>query len=199
MIPEAMNPRPSHETFLQYLRAASELDHLFLMGGFAEDALLEQRITQERDDVDFLVRADSLDLARAELQRIGIVLEPMVRGPKDETLAFGSRNHGFPVEIWLATQTGEAYAVVLPGSAGYFRLHLPSDTFASEMATLEGVRLKTISPLALALFRAASAQTRGDETKRAADRRVLRNIAGSLLPNHRTAELTPKITVLYED
>ncbi len=192
-----MDIRPPQESFLQFFREIGEPEHLYLMGGFAEDALLDQQITRDREDVDFLVKPDSWNLVVAELGRIGVVqLEPLLKGPAGEPLVFGSNERGFLIELWPVTRVSDGYEVVLPGSASFFRLHLPSDTFDFSRTTLEGIRVQTISPRALVLFGATSAQTRGDVAKQATDRHVLQRIAVEVMSIYDASDLVPDIQEL---
>jgi hypothetical protein len=103
--------------------------------------------------------------------------------------------------VWLTTRLTDGYAIVLPGDAStegstFFRLRLPADTFQFPNTTLEGVFVQTISPLALSLFRATSAQTRGDPQKRSEDLKMLERLAQEFLPGRDPTDLIPEITKL---
>ncbi|HLF79142.1 MAG TPA: hypothetical protein VJB57_16805 [Dehalococcoidia bacterium] len=176
------------------------MSHVFLMGGFAEDALLDHRITRDRSDLDLLVEAGCRNVLLAQLQGLGMApFDPLFSGPAGEPLAFGSSDRGCQVEAWLTTRLNDGYSIVLPRDAStegctFYRLRLPADTFQSPSTTLEGVFVQTISPLALSLFRATSAQTRGNPQKLAEDLKMLERLARELLPGHKAADLIPEIT-----
>jgi hypothetical protein len=196
MMADAMSSARSNEAFLQFFREVQPVRQLYMMGGFAEDAWLAKSISPDRSDVDFLVEADAWDSARAGLEGVGLTFEALVGGPRGEPLAYVSRDRGFPVEVWLADREPQGYAIVLPGEARLFKLRLPSDCFHGHEATLDGVGVRTVSPLALAVLRAASAQTRGDAAKRVNDRQVANRITTELLRNHAGSEVIPEITEL---
>lgn len=186
------------DAVLQFLRDASSIEHLYLMGGFAEDALLDGGITRKRGDIDFLVPERHWSSTRTELEGIGLRdFAPLLAGPDGKPPAFVSRDLGFEVEVWLATLDGEDYGLVLPGGSGFFQLRLPSDTFDFTGASLDGTHVRTVSPRALALLRATSAATRGDEESRAADRRVVQRIVEKLLPSRGAESVIPDITELH--
>ena len=199
---QVMRLRSSRRAYLQLMRELAPLRHLFLMGGFAEDALLDHKITRDRSDLDLLVEFDLWNMVLTQLHGVGIArFEPLFSGPAGNPLAFGSIDRGFKVEVWLTTRLTDGYAIVLPGEASikgssFFRLRLPADTFQFPNTTLEGVFVQTISPLALSLLRATSAQTRGDSQKRAEDLKVLERLARKFLLRRDPTDLIPEITEL---
>jgi hypothetical protein len=165
------------------------------MGGFAEDALLGGEITHDRADIDLLVDKRDWEALRDELGKKSVAgFAPIFLGPSSEPIAFGSRLHGITVEVWLASRDEDGHSIVLPGDGSWFRLRLPADTFDFPRAYLEDVPVQTVSPSALCVFRAVSAQTRGDERRRAEDRRMLDRLA-VLLPGLATAR-PPQIELL---
>jgi hypothetical protein len=181
---------------LQFFGNIQAIGHLYLMGGFAEDALLDGRITQDRGDVDFLVPEERWISVHDELHGIGIGnFEALIKGPDGGPLAFVSNDLGFTVEVWPAKLIDDDSALVLPGTAGFFRLRLPPDTFEFSGATLEEVKVQTVSPRTLALLRATSASTRGDAEARAADRSVFQRIVKQLLAGVED-DLIPEMTGL---
>ena len=56
-----MKPVESQEIYLQILQMLAPLRHVYVMGGFAEDALLRHAITRDRVDIDLLTDADAWD------------------------------------------------------------------------------------------------------------------------------------------
>jgi hypothetical protein len=157
-------------------RMAGLTPPLFVMGGFAEDALLHGRITQPRDDLDLLVERKGLETCLRQLASLGIsALETQLTASSGRPLCLRSRSPDPAIEIWLCELAPSGrYSLELPGSllgqasdAGRFRLLLPEDTFDSPPAALEGVSIQAVSPLALYLLRETSARTRGRESDRA--------------------------------
>jgi hypothetical protein len=193
-----MKPVESREIYLRILQMLAPLRHVYVMGGFAEDALLRHAITRDRVDIDLLTDADAWDELRSELADVGVsAFGPQVAGPCGEPIAFRSSGQGLPVEVWLASRDHEGHAIVLPGDGStWFRLRLPADTFDFPGDSLEDVAVQTVSPLALCLFRAASAQTRGDARKRAEDSEMLRRLAHTLLPGVKEEALVPQIETI---
>jgi hypothetical protein len=172
------------------------------MGGFAEDAVLDGTVTRDRSDLDFLVKAGSWEAIRRELQLAGFLrFECLLTGPAGEALAYKSTAGVCEIEVWLAEETAEGYAIVLPshapaGGHGFFRLRLPSDTFAFPRTPLGRMPVQTILPLALSLFRAASALTRGDAAKEATDVLVRDRLRRECLSDRPPDELAPAIAPL---
>jgi hypothetical protein len=187
----------ANEALLQFLLEVNSIEHLYLMGGFAEDALLDGQITRERGDIDLLIPEGRWDATRVDLEERGLRdFAPLLQGPQKEAIALVSCDLGFAVEFWLTEQDAGGNALILPGATAFFRLRMPADTFDFAGATLDGVQVRTVSPRALALLRATSAITRGDDTARAADRRVFQRIVEEFLPGADTEALVPDIEEL---
>ena len=100
-LPQAMSPHPSAQAYVQLLRELAPLKHVFLIGGFAEDALLHHEITRDRSDLDLLVEAGLWDVLQAQLLGLGITrFEPCVAGrrashsPSDQTTAASGSRRG---------------------------------------------------------------------------------------------------------
>jgi hypothetical protein len=197
-----MCPHPSHMACIELLRQLAPLRHVFLMGGFAEDAVFNHEITQDRSDLDMLAKEEMWPDLREQLLRAGIGgFAPIFSDPRGNPVAYRSTTPDLPVEVWLATPQPHGYAIILPGGASVasptaFRLLLPADTFRYPATTLEGVPVQTISPLALCLFRATSAQTRGSPQERARDMRLVDRLAQAYLQDRDRTDLTPELTEL---
>jgi hypothetical protein len=197
---------PSQDAFLGQLRELAPVPGVFVMGGVAEDALLHQRVTRVRSDIDLLVEASSWRVLQARLREAGFApFERKVLGPAGEALAYASITNGIEVEVWLAERAadGQGFAIVLPGhggaaGGGFFGLRLPPDTFQSPKSHLSKTPVQTVSPLALSLFLAASARTRGDAQRRAADEDVRQRLIRALLLGAGPAELEPDITPIVD-
>jgi len=153
------------------------------MGGFAEDALLHHEITRDRADLDLLVERENWPELQDQLGAVGLgKFEPLLCGPAGKPLGFVSRERVIPVEVWLAIPQADRYTLLLPGDRSrFFRLTLPADTFTFPRTTLNGVSLQTVSPLALCLLRATSAQTRGDAKKRSNDLEMMGSLIRDLV------------------
>ena len=192
----------SPQPHVKLLRDLSPLKNVFLMGGFAEDALLHHAVRRQRSDLDLLIASRSWVLLKAELEEAGLSdFHPTLKGPGGTPLTFQSTEREIAVEVWLAEQAPDGLSIILPGTseAGapiFIRLQLPADTFDARRSTLDGLTVQTISPLALALFRATSARTRGGPEKRATDLDVLARLIRKCLLGRRPEETIPAIVEL---
>ena len=72
---------------------------------------------------------------------------------------------------------------------------MPEDTFTYPATVLDGLPVQTVSPLALALMRASSAQTRhmGDAGKRARDLAMLARLRAAFLAAYDEAHFQPRV------
>ncbi len=177
----------------------------FIMGGLAEDVLLGESLDRPHKDLDLLVRRDQLDQLLAQLASIGVgewrvrladtTGQPLLlsgRAPLEDAGQAG----GLEVEVYAAAAEpdgGFSFEVPAEGPAGRRRLFLPPDTFDYPAARLASLSIHTLSPLALGLMRAASAQTRHTGEKRARDLAMLGRLRQTFLSGLSDEQLQPRI------
>lgn len=122
-----------------------------IFGGFAEDALLGGRIRRPHDDVDVMIARDDLDQGLRMFEELGfeppeIRFEPTAGSP----LVMGTVRDGLNLELSVIdiAEAGPP-SFTLPGERGLVRVFLPPDTWSWPSCELEGIVVRTISPLAL--------------------------------------------------
>jgi hypothetical protein len=147
--------------YLPLIRSLMDVDapiHLF--GGFAEDALLAGSIRRQHDDVDYLVPRDRLEDGLRVFDELGferpeIRFEPSPGMP----LVMGTVRDGLNLELSVVDVSKDGTASFsIPDEVGRLqRVLLPLDMFSWPRVELEGVPVRTISPLALYQIRAGIA------------------------------------------
>jgi hypothetical protein len=143
----------------------------FLMGGIAEDLRLGDPVERPHKDLDLLAAPATLAALREQLEaRQPQRWETVLAGQQGEPLLVRGQAGELELEIYAARAEPEGFSFEVPpqGPAGRLRLFMPADTFAYPPSLAEGLALYTVSPLALALMRASSAETRhtGDKSVR---------------------------------
>ncbi len=169
----------------------------FVMGGWAEDALLHHRLTQPHADLDLLVERGQFDMRLEQLGTLGLLeprasLEPRPGRPLDLEAQPGN----VPLEIWLCDPaSGGGYFLDLPGHPppSLFRVVLPDDTFQYPGTTIEGIAIQTVSPLALYQLRAVSALTRSVGEKQARDLAMQEQLRQAFLAEMDERRLKPTL------
>jgi hypothetical protein len=145
---------------LEFLRRMSALDPpVWIMGGYAEDALLAGTVTRAHEDIDWLFPRREYELRLAQAKRLGF----------PEFGVWGESAPGQP--FYLSADQGELRLELgivdeeegalwikvyelgfqIEGSkpaAGY-RVQLPDNTFQHPPVELDGISVRPISPLAL--------------------------------------------------
>jgi hypothetical protein len=173
----------------------------FIMGGCAEDALLGEGVDRPHKDLDLLARREQLAHLLAQLATIGVgawqvVLADAAGQPLLLSGHASPADEGQAVEVYAASAEpdgGFSFEVPAEGPAGRRRLFLPSDTFDYPATRLDDFALHTLSPGALALMRAASAQTRHTGEKQARDWAMLARLRQAFLVGWSDAQLQPRI------
>lgn len=149
---------------LDLVRAVMALDPpTRIFGGVAEDALLHGRLTRPHDDVDVLVLRDELELRLAQAGKLGfrefhLRMESRPGVPLVGGCVVGDLNLEFIV--FDRAPDGRVFFEV-PVHAGTKRVWLPGGALDWPEVDLDGVRVRTLSPLALYHVRAAVAETFG--------------------------------------
>lgn len=125
---------------------------LRIMGGFAEDALLHGRATRPHEDIDLVVLREHLDMVmdRAEAQGFGHPWHLRIAMERSRPLVLGSVVDGVDLEIGVFERDEEGRVYwEKPTAEGAARLYFPEDAFEAPAVELEGVPVRTVSPLAL--------------------------------------------------
>lgn len=148
--------------YLPLLEALFVLEpRVFVIGGIAEDALLNGSMTRDHWDVDMFVLRDdvpvriqqlaALGFPRIEVKHEALPGLPMVYegGHGDLHVALGPIDELSPGGL----------SFVAPGLEGPTRVYLPDDTLAYPATEIDGTPIQTVSPLALFLLRAGLAAT----------------------------------------
>ena len=168
----------------------------FIMGGFAEELLLGDDLDRPHKDLDLLARGDELPGLNAQLAALGLGSLPVVLADADgQPLLLRGQAGGLELEVYIARPEPDGYSFEVPaqGPAGRLRLFMPADTFDYPATERDGLTLHTVSPLALALMRASSAQTRHVGDKRARDLARLARLRETFLRDLGAEQLQPRI------
>jgi hypothetical protein len=192
---------------LELLGRMSELDPPpFLMGGYAEDALLAGEVTRPHDDIDLMYPRAEHPMRLAQAAQLGF----------ESFVAIGDASPGVP--FYMRAELGDLVLEVgicdeeaderffdvgklhfdLGGReppAGY-RVHLPRDTFEWEPSTIAGIPVRVLSPRALYAIRAgiASRGSMGELTEK--QLRSVRRLRETFFPGEPVETLAPRITPL---
>lgn len=185
--------------YLDLLRALMDLDPpLHIFGGIAEDALLHGRFSRPHEDVDVLVYREELDARVEQAHALGFHAFHVRMMPRPgRPLVVGAIAGGLNLEYVVFDRTPEGrVSFDIPVPAGMRRVWLPEGAFDHPPSEVEGVQVRTLSPLALYQIRAAVAETFGgfrpkDRVTQAALRR--RFFAGV-----EEAKLAPEVELLRE-
>ena len=167
---------------------------VYVFGGFAEDALLAGQTTRPHGDVDVLV--GRIDLV-AHLQRFAdwgfpsfeIYFEAVPGSP----LVYHAASDGIELELGIYDELVPGRpSFVLPADEQLTRVTLPSDSFTHPLGRIDGVSIRTISPLALYQMRAAFMRTGAFGPPRPKDETAQAQLRKSLLAGMQPDELEPE-------
>jgi hypothetical protein len=149
--------------YMPLLRALASLDPpLFIFGGIAETVLLDGGLRPSHGDVDILIRRDEFELRTGQLGELGfhdfaVYYEPRPARP----LVLGSSRDDVAVELNMLDHdaAGSPYFAVRT-EEGPVSISVPGDLFDWPATIIDGVPIRTLSPLALIQIRAGLTATR---------------------------------------
>ena len=187
-----------YQALLERLAALSP--PLFIMGGFAEDALLFHRITGQHADLDVLVIRHQLHQYLQQIAALGLVesATSLTEEPGRPLLLRTTIMDTLQIEIWVSTPELSGYSFDVSGQSpsSRYRICLPEDTFQYPATAIEGIAIQTVSPLALYQLRAVSAMTRHVGEKRAQDLAMQARLRQTFLADQDEWKLTPQVIKL---
>ena len=124
---------------------------LHLFGGFAEDAVLFGTVSRPHADVDVFVWLDELPLRVDQAESLGFgPFETRFESPPGTPVAVGAVSDGVDLELCVGRRSADGRTFVdLPGDSGLRRFWLPPDALTYPTQALDGIVVRTISPLAL--------------------------------------------------
>jgi hypothetical protein len=140
----------------------------WFMGGYAEDALLAGAVTREHEDVDLIFPRAEQQLRLAQLAELGFGdWETFVEAAPGVPFYLFGESGELRLDLGIVDRADggnwmrvHRLAFTVGGEeapAGY-QLRLPDDLFDHQVAELEGIALKPLSPLALHQIRAGVAE-----------------------------------------
>ncbi len=192
---------PNQDKHLQLLeRIATLLPPVFIMGGFAEDALLNHRITRQHGDIDVLTLRSQLNQCLEQFKSLGFPeFEVYLEESPGNPFVLGADANDLHIEIGVSNvDPSGSYSFEVGGHlpSSRYRVFLPDDTLDYPATTLESIKIQTISPLALYQMRAAFAVTGsfGEMSPTAAA--TQEQLKKTFFPNQDEGMLMPKIVNL---
>ncbi len=129
------------------------------MGGYAEDALLAGAVTRPHEDLDWILPRSELPLRIAQAEQLGFRdFETWGEAAPGEPFYLFTQNGDLRLDLGIADEEDGAIVVRihklffqvggLEAPAGY-KVYLPADLFEFPPVEIEGIAIRTASPLAL--------------------------------------------------
>jgi hypothetical protein len=173
---------------------------MFIMGGFAEEALLHGKATRRHDDVDVLVNREDLFEYDRFFQTLGFrdyrvfLLDPLRR-----PTVLNCKANGISLELCIGDLDEDGafhFDVYGEPHDTHYRIYLPDDTFTYPAAQVDGVTIQTVSPLALYQLRAALGITQSFGPFRPKDIKSQRELKERFFADQSEEELRPRIETI---
>jgi hypothetical protein len=186
-------PEPNYLPLVRQL--ASFNPAVFVFGGIAEDALLDGSIIRPHGDVDVLVGRATLDRHLEDLGSIGFdEFEVFFESAPGLPLVLGASHEARSIELGVFDELEPGVpSFCLPVDDGLVRVILPSDTLRHPVASIDGVPIRTVSPLALYQLREAFIVTGAFGPARDKDGVAQARLRQELLADIPDSDLRPQI------
>lgn len=156
----ARKPRTQMELLRALMRLTPRV-HVF--GGLAEDALLYGRQSRAHEDVDVMIFRDEIDLRLEQARELGferfhLRMQPVPERP----LVVGSIVGEMNLEYVIFDRHDDGrISFDTPTPDGLTRVWLPDDALDWPVSTLDGVEVRTVSPLTQYQIRIGVTETFG--------------------------------------
>ena len=185
----------SYGPLLETLMTFKPPVHVF--GGFAEDALLHGTSVRPHDDVDVLVGRGELEAQLGNARAIGfssheVRFEPIEGMP----MVIGTTDGNLDLEISVYDRTTEGIVFFhIPDQDGrLFRVDLSDGVFDYPVSDLDGIAVRTVSPLALYQIRAGITMAGGFGPPRPKDVTSQEALRARFFPDASPESLQPRMT-----
>jgi hypothetical protein len=182
--------------YIEVIEAMVGLDPpLFVFGGIAEDALLDNKLSRPHSDIDVMVLRDELGQRLRQCKALGfdgfeVFYEPI----PDRPLVLGGHRGGLNLELGILDRDGGGrYFTVADEAGDLYNIYLPDDSFAYPVTRIEGRPIQTLSPLALYQIRAGLDITRTFGGLRPKDIAPQRRLRTAFLADQAEEALRPRI------
>jgi hypothetical protein len=166
---------------------------LHLFGGFAEDAVLYGKVSRPHQDIDVLVWLDELPLRIEQGRALGFGhFQVRFEAAPGLPLAVGASSEGLDLELCVGGREPDGGAFFYrPSPSGLQRCWLPADALSYPPAMLDGIGVRTVSPLTLYQVREALADVFGG--MRPKDYAVQAALHDRFLSHLSEADLRPRV------
>ena len=171
---------------------------LFVFGGVAEAALLDGRLDPSHGDVDLLTQRTEVDQSIARLGDLGFAPFEVYYEPRHGLpLVYGSTRDDLALELSVLDydSAGMPY-FALPTDGAVVAVALPADLFEWPPTIVSGVRIHTLSPLALVQIRSGGMSTGAFGPTRSQDTTRQARLAATFFPGSDPTSLDPRITTI---
>jgi len=170
---------------------------VYLFGGFAEDALLHGSAVRRHKDVDVLVNRDALDRQLENARAIGFEFDEVRFQPVEGMpVVIGTTDGNIDLEISVhdLTDQGDVCFSMVDERERPVRIELSGGVFDHPMSQLDGVAVRTVSPLAQVQIREGIRMAGGFGPPRRKDIRVQEELLTRFFPGVPVERLRPGLT-----
>ncbi len=170
---------------------------VYLFGGFAEDALLHGAVVRPHEDVDALVSRDSLERQLENARAIGFEFDEIRFQPIEGTpVVIGTTDGSINLEISVhdLTDEGGVCFFMVDDRERLVRITLSDGVFDHPMSQLDGVAVRTVSPLAQVQIREGIRMAGGFGPPRQKDIPVQQELLAKFFPGASVESLRPTIS-----
>lgn len=174
---------------------------VYLFGGVAEDAMLHGSWVRPHDDIDVLVERVDLPRQLENAHTLGFGsfearFQPLPATP----VVVGSIERGLNLEISVVDRSpdGNPFFYMVDERDDVVRVELTDGIFGYALCMLDGIEVRTISPLAQFQIRAGIAMAGGFGPLRPKDVTAQRALQERFYPDTPIEDLSPTIVLLSE-
>jgi hypothetical protein len=185
--------------YLKLLRELATIEPpLFVFGGVAEAVLLDRRLDLSHGDLDLLTPRTGVEHRIERLGDFGFAPFDVYYEPRPGLpLVYGATRDDLTLELSVLDydSAGMPY-FALPADAAIVAVAMPADLFEWPPTIIRGVRIHTLSPLALIQIRSGGMTTGAFGPTRPQDTTRQARLIETFFPDRNPTSLQPRITTI---
>jgi len=183
---EGINPQEITVQQLEFFKIIQEKNlPIWIIGGFADDALIQGNLSHFHGDIDAVAYRDKTDSIRVELENMGFHVEEVIVPPNTTAYKLRAVKDFLHLDLVLFDfdeESNKFYINLANTNTGdLFRIYFSEDSLSYPTQDLDSVKVNTVSPTTLIQSKNIYAQI-GSNGERDKDSRSQMDLVNKFFP-----------------
>lgn len=126
---------------------------IWVIGGFADDALVHGGLSRFHSDIDAVTYRDKADFLKTELENMGFLIEEVIIPPNTTAYKLRAKKDLLHLDLVLFDfdESSKRFYISLvnPNTNDLFRIYFSENSLSYPTQNLNGIKINTVSPMTL--------------------------------------------------